>query len=144
MARRPGSLIWARALLIARTRSLSAMGRAPMETRPVTRVEVNAPPAVAMVTPWTLTPARFSARSTAWAMAAEASSRLVHVSELMKTYSDACPANTLAGCTSFPVHVVLPFAAREQSSAATWSSNGSSRLTYWKSPAAIFEASGAF
>ena len=33
-------------------------------------------PAVAMVTPWTLTPARFSARSTAWAMAAEASSRL--------------------------------------------------------------------
>ena len=79
MARRPGSLIWARALLMARTRSLSEIGRAPMETRPCTRLERSWPPAVAMVTPCTLTPATFSARSTAWAIASEASSRLTIV-----------------------------------------------------------------
>ncbi len=75
-ARRPGSLIWASAWLIARTRSLSEIGRAPMETRPATRWEVSWPPAVATVTDCTFTPATFSARSTAWAIASEASSRL--------------------------------------------------------------------
>lgn len=52
-----------------------ADGARAVETRPDTRVEVSWPP-VATVTAWTLTPARFSARSTAWAMASDASSRL--------------------------------------------------------------------
>ena len=75
IARRPGSFIWASAFWIARRASLSPIGRAPMETRPATRDELIWP-AVATVTPWMLTPATFSARSTAWAIASEASSRL--------------------------------------------------------------------
>jgi hypothetical protein len=50
--------------------------RAPSDTWVWTRLLASWPPAVQTLTPWTLTPATVSARSTAWAMACAASSRL--------------------------------------------------------------------
>ncbi len=76
-ALRPGSLIWASAWLI-RAGQVVVGDRPRADGDPAaTRCEVSWPPAVATVTPWTLTPATFSARSTAWAMASDASSRLM-------------------------------------------------------------------
>jgi hypothetical protein len=61
---------------MARDRSPSPIGRAPSDTWVWTRWLASWPPAVQTLTPWTLTPATVSARSTAWAMAWAASSRL--------------------------------------------------------------------
>ncbi len=54
-----------------------------METRPATRDEASCPPAVETLTPCTDTPATVSARSTAWAIASDASSRLTIEPPLM-------------------------------------------------------------
>jgi hypothetical protein len=77
MGRRPGVRTWAAAAEMQRVRSSSLTGRAPSATLAWTRLEESWPPAVATVTPVTLTPAARSARSTAWAMALAASSILM-------------------------------------------------------------------